>query len=191
MPIHEYLATIRNLHARLGRMPSYAEVMASTGIRSKNAIHKIVQKLRSEGFIRQDKTGRLLPGERFFAIPFAGLVEAGFPTPAESGQEETMSLEEYLIPNRAAAYMFQVKGDSMIDAGIVEGDLAIVERGRVPRDGDIVIAEVDGNWTMKYFRRKGARTILEPANKNYPAIIPTESLKIPAVVVAIIRKYKK
>jgi SOS-response transcriptional repressor LexA len=77
----------------------------------------------------------------------------------------------------------------MIDAGIQEGDLVIVERRGQPKIGDIVIAEVDGGWTMKYFRKKGNQIYLEPANKNYKNIYPTEDLKVAAIVKGVIRKY--
>jgi len=77
----------------------------------------------------------------------------------------------------------------MKDAGIVEGDMVIVERNITPRSGDIVIAEVDGEWTIKYFRKKGNVIFLEPANENYQAIYPKEELKISAVVKAVVRKY--
>ena len=84
----------------------------------------------------------------------------------------------------------QVSGDSMIEAGIVAGDLALVERGPEPRDHDIVIAEVDQKWTMKYFRKQNGKVFLQAANKKYPNFYPTEELRIAAVVRAIIRKYK-
>ncbi len=73
--------------------------------------------------------------------------------------------------------------------GIMEGDLVIIERGRTPKIGDVVIAEVDGEWTMKYFRKTGSKVWLEPANKNYKRIYPEHSLNINAVVKAVIRKY--
>lgn len=77
----------------------------------------------------------------------------------------------------------------MIGAGIMEGDLVVVERERTPRSGDIVLAEVDGQWTMKYFRRQGGKVVLEAANPAYPAINPKEELKIGGVITASVRKY--
>ena len=67
-----------------------------------------------------------------------------------------MSLDAYLISNKEATYILKVNGNSMMDAGILPGDLLLVERGAQPRDGDIVIAQVDHAWTMKFFRRRGA-----------------------------------
>ena len=85
--------------------------------------------------------------------------------------------------------MLEVKGDSMIDAGIQEGDLVIALRATVAKDGDIVIAEVDGGWTMKYYRKKGDKVWLEPANKDFKNIYPEYDLKIGAVVKGVVRKY--
>jgi repressor LexA len=77
----------------------------------------------------------------------------------------------------------------MSGAGIVEGDLVIVEKGREPKGGDIVIAEVDGEWTMKYFRKQGKEVVLEAANPKYPLIRPRQELKLGGIVTAVIRKY--
>ena len=82
-----------------------------------------------------------------------------------------------------------VKGDSMIDAGIMPGDLLIVERGAAVRDGDIVIAQIDREWTIKYFRRRGNKVFLEAANKDYQPLHPTEELNIAAVVRGVVRRY--
>ena len=79
----------------------------------------------------------------------------------------------------------------MIDAGIREKDLVIVEKNKDPKDGDIILAEVDGNWTMKYFRKKGKMVTLEAANSQYPPIIPRMDLRIAGVITAVVRKYHK
>ena len=77
----------------------------------------------------------------------------------------------------------------MIEAGIQPEDLVLVERTSMPRDGDIVIAEVDGEWTMKFFRQQGQRVWLESANTAYPPISPERELTVVAVVRAVVRKY--
>jgi repressor LexA len=171
------------------RMPVYAEIMDMLGFKSKNAVYKLVNKLVGEGVLDKDSKGRLIPNKLIGEVPVLGLVEAGFPTAAEEEVLDTMSIDEYLIENKEASYMLEVKGDSMIDAGIQEGDLVIAERRKEPKDGDIVIAEVDGGWTMKYFRKKGSQIWLEPANKNYKPIYPTHDLKVAAIVKGVIRKY--
>lgn len=117
------------------------------------------------------------------------IVQAGFPSPAEEELSDVMTLDDYLIRNKEATYMVRVKGESMKDAGIMPGDLVLVERGGEARDGSIIIAEVDGNWTIKYLRKKGRQMWLEAANKSYKPIIPKESLKVVAVVRALVRRY--
>jgi repressor LexA len=125
-----------------------------------------------------------------FSLKLLGNIWAGWPSPAEEELQDTMTLDEWLINNREATYMLKVKGDSMIDAGIMEGDTALVDRSITPRSGDIVIAEVDGNWTMKYLQQTGNKVELVPANKKYKPIVPRSDLKVAAVVISIIRKYK-
>ncbi len=123
------------------------------------------------------------------AIQILGSIRAGFAAPAEEELTDSLSLEDYLIEKKESSYMLRVKGDSMIDAGIHEGDLVIVERGGQAREGDIVIAEIDGGWTMKYLRKKGKVLYLEPANKKYQPIYPEHELQIAAVVKGVVRKY--
>jgi len=101
-----------------------------------------------------------------------------------------MSFDEYLTPNKEASYILKVKGDSMIDAGIHPGDMVIVERRATYKPGQIVVASVDNEFTMKYLRKdkKGAH-YLEPANSKYKPIYPRESFRVEAVVIAVVRKY--
>jgi repressor LexA len=187
--LNEYKLKILNFYKAHKRMPSYAEIMSLVGFKSKNAVYKLVNKLIDEGVVIKDATGRLIPKKIFGEIPVLGLVEAGFPSVADEDTSETMSIDDYLIENKESTYMLEVKGDSMIDAGIQEGDLVIAERKGDPKDGDIVIADVDGGWTMKYFRRRGGKVFLEAANKNYKPIHPKEDMKIAAIVRGVIRKY--
>jgi repressor LexA len=170
-------------------MPSYTEIMELVGFRSKNAVYKLVERLREEGFLDKDSSGRLLPVNLFGNVRVLGEVEAGFPSPAEEELADTMTLDEYLVRNREATFLLRVSGESMKDAGIMPGDMVLAERGVAPADNDIVIAEVDGNWTMKYFRRQGKRIALVPANPKFKVIYPENELKIAAVVRAVVRRY--
>ena len=86
--------------------------------------------------------------------------------------------------------LLKVSGDSMSEAGILPGDMVIVDKGQTPKTGDIVIAEVDGEWTMKYLRKRGNSITLIPANPNYKPIKPQNELKIAGVVTAVVRKYQ-
>ena len=176
-------------HHRHKRMPSYQEIAQLVRYRSKNAVWKLVQQLIAQGRLAQDAKGRLLPTKYFHEIPWLGTVIAGYPSPAEEELLDTMSLEDYLGHNKDATYLLRVTGDSMIDAGILPGDLVLVERRDTARSGEIVVAEVDGEWTMKTYRKRGRQVSLEPANKKYQPIVPKEAIRIVAVVKAVIRKY--
>lgn len=184
-----YKNKILNFYNDTRRMPSYAEVMKLLGFRSKNSVYKLINKLIDDGVLDKDTSGRLIPNRIDNEIPLLGLVEAGIPTIVDAQSTDTLSLDNYLIRDKAMTYLLEVKGDSMIDAGIQEGDLVIAERKGEPKVGDIVIAEVDGGWTMKYFRKKGSTVYLEPANKEYKPIYPTHQLRIAAIVRGVIRKY--
>ncbi len=180
---------IQRFYDQQKRMPSYGEITKITGLKSKNAAFKAVARLTDLGLIDKDNTGRLVPGRNFSGVRVLGYVEAGWPSPAEEELLDTMSLDDFLIRNREATFMLQIKGDSMIEAGILPGDMVLVERGMNPKEGDIVIAEVDKNWTVKYLRRRGGKVCLIPGNKKYRPIFPRQELNIAAVVKAVIRKY--
>jgi repressor LexA len=123
-------------------------------------------------------------------LKFVGDITAGFPSPAEEELFENISLEEWLIRNPTSTFLVKVYGESMIEAGILPGDFVLVDRSLAPKNGDIVIAEVDGEWTMKYFRKQRGEILLVPANPRYPPIKPTESLNIFGVVIGVVRKYR-
>ncbi len=169
-------------------MPSYREITWLCDFKSTNAAYKLVDRLLAVGAVAKDASGRLIPQKLSGDIPVLGIVEAGWPSPAEEELIDTMNLDEF-IGNNEATYMLEVSGDSMIEAGIMPGDIVVVERGIDPKDGDIVIAEVDGDWTIKFFRKRGRQVILMPGNKKYKPIDPTTELNIAAVVKAQIRKY--
>jgi repressor LexA len=187
--IRSYGEKVRGFFERHRRMPSFSELMKLWGFKTKSAVNYRVEQLLQAGIIGKDGSGRLLP-RWDSGVRLLGLVEAGFPSPAEEELLDVMSFDEYLTPNKEASYILRVKGDSMIDAGIREGDMVIVERRAQYKPGEIVVASVDGEYTMKYLRKKGVSYYLEPANKNYPLIHPTESFKVEAVVVAVVRKYQ-
>jgi len=170
-------------------MPTYSEMMKLFGFKSKNAVFKVVEKLMEAGFVAKDHLGRLIPSESFGEVPMLGFVTAGFPATVEEELTDTVNLDDLLIKNKPLTYMLEVDGDSMIDAHIEKGDMVLVEKTNTAKDGQIVIAEVDGEFTMKYLRKKGDKAWLEPANKNYKPIYPEHSLNINAVVKAVIRKY--
>lgn len=181
---------IAGFYRQRGRMPSFAEIGELTGLKSKNAVSKLVNRLEAVNILQRDAGGRLIPGSLAAPLRMLGTVEAGFPSPAEEELSDTLSLDELLIQNPEATFLLKVSGDSMSEAGILPGDMVIVDKGQAPKSGDIVIAEVDGAWTMKYLRKRGESVSLLPANPKYKPIRPKSELKIAGVVTAVVRKYK-
>ena len=175
------------------RMPSFSEIAAMTGLHSKNAVPKLVRKMIMRELIAQDAQGRLIPARRWREVPFVGLVEAGFPSPADEQLLETLSLEEWLIRNREATYLLKVRGDSMIDAGILDGDLVVVDRGLEPKPGDVVVAVCHGEMTLKrlHIARNG-RAALRAENPDFPEFVVCEEMpaEIWGVVVGVVRKLR-
>ena len=133
---------------------------------------------------------RLKPGRRFFERVLAeSTVQAGLPTAALSDNSDSLSIDEYLIENPSRTVLITVKGDSMMDAGIVQDDVVIVEKKQLANIGDIVVAIVDGEFTLKTLGRESGQFVLYPANKAYPTIRPQGRLEIFGVVVGQFRKY--
>jgi repressor LexA len=171
------------------RMPTCSEMCRIFGYGSKNAAFRFVKKLVEEGYVDKDTAGRITPKGDRLGIPLVGYVQAGFPSPAEEELIDTLSLDEYLIDKPEASFLLKVSGDSMIEAGIHEGDLVIIERGSSVKSGDIVLACVDGDWTLKYYQKTKGAVELVPANPNYPIIRPERELTLGGVVKAVIRRY--
>lgn len=189
--IGEKIARLRRFVRQEHRMPGYREMMELFGYRSKNAVFGLLKRLQQMGYITKGPGGRLGWTEKLIgSIRLLGTVQAGFPSPAEEELVDTMSLDEFLVEKPEATFMLTVTGDSMIEAGIQPGDIVLVEKGLQPKKNDIVVAQVDGEWTLKYFGRDRHGVYLDPANRNYQRIRPRESLVIGGVVRAVIRKYR-
>lgn len=171
------------------RMPTYGEMMEALGVRSKSVVHFWVGKLLAAGLLVKDTGGFLKLTRTTPGIPLVGSVQAGLPTTAEEAFRDVISLDEYLINRPDSSFLLSVQGDSMNGEGIKEGDMVIVERGREPKNGDIILAEVDGDWTMKYFRKEGKDVVLEAANPKYAPIHPQQELRVGGVITAVVRKY--
>ena len=188
--LSERIPVVNAFVQRTGRAPTLDELRTLFRVKSKNTASVMARKLVAAGALTRTSTGRLSAPGRKAAVPLRvlGLVAAGFPSPAEEALLDTISLDEYLIRRPEATFMLRVDGDSMIEAGILPGDTVLVERGRTPRNGDIVIACVDGAWTMKYFYKDGKGVRLEPANKKYETIRPKSRLAVEGVVSSVVRK---
>ncbi len=186
----ERLPVLNGFLQQHGRAPTLDELRALFGFRSKNTASVLARRFVAAGALARTATGRLAAprSKPAFKLRLLGAVAAGFPSPAEESLLDTLSLDEYLVSRPEATFMLRVEGDSMVDAGILPGDTVLVERGRAARNGDIVIACVDGSWTMKYFFRDGGGVRLEPANPSYATIRPKGRLAVEGVVSGVIRK---
>lgn len=191
MDMNAIKAKITKFYEANKTMPSYSEMMKLFGYKSKNSVYRLVEKLIDDGFVSRDKRGSLVPAKLYGNVHMLGFVEAGFPTAAEEELTDTLDLEKFLMGNRERMFMLKVSGESMIEEGICDGDLILVERTLDAKDGDVVVAFIDGGYTVKYLRKKGRGAWLEPANRNFPPIVPApgDELRVCAVVRAVIRKY--
>ncbi len=170
------------------RMPTITEVMEVCDFSSRSSAFYVVDRLVKEGVIQKDEAGRLTPSSKMYELPMVGHIRAGFAAPAEDELTDLISVGEFLIPHPNRSYLLQVQGDSMIDAGIQEGDMVIFERTKDARPGQIVVALTEDGYTLKYLRKKGNHLYLEAANDRYPEIHPIEG-EIIGVVTATFRKY--
>ena len=188
--LNDKIQKLRDFFRHENRVPGYAEMLDLFGYRSKNAVYGLLNKLQEHGYVRKNKEGKLSFTNRLIgSVKLLGTVQAGFPSPAEEELADTLTLDEFLIRRPEATFMLTINGDSMIGAGILPGDIVLVEKGGNPKANDIVIAQVDDEWTIKYFVRDHAGIRLDPANPKYRFIRPRRSFSIGGVVKAVIRTY--
>jgi repressor LexA len=187
----QYLARLQDYYVRHRVLPSYARIGALVGLNSKASVADLVLRLKAEGFVESTPDRRLKPGRRFFERAVAESVQAGLPTPAaDMIAPDAITIDERLIPNPSKTVLIKVKGDSMIDAGIHEGDLVVVEKRGSADVGDIVVAIIDNEFTLKRLHKERGRIVLKPENKAYPVIRPKGELEIFGVVVGQFRTYR-
>lgn len=132
----------------------------------------------------------LRSGGRSAAALYLARIPAGFPSPADDYVERALDLNEYLVRHPAATFMVKVGGDSMVGAGIVDGDLLVVDRSEEAVSGRIVVAVLDGEWTVKRLRVRNGARLLVPENPKYKPvrIEPGQELQIWGVVVGVARR---
>ena len=188
-----HLARLRDHYARHGTLPSYAGIGEVVGFKAKNAAVKLATRLTEAGFLRPAPGGKLAPTARFFEMPlFDSPVQAGVAAQIH-GQEagELVTIDSYLIEAPSKTVLLRVKGDSMQDAGVLDGDLAVVERSQNASAGEFVVAVVDGAFTLKELGYEGEQPILIPHNDRYARIRPERDLEIFGIVRGIVRKVDK
>ena len=194
MPIQmfeNYKKKVLGFYSDNRRMPSYSEIMKLTGFKSKNAVYKLINKLIDLGVVSKDTEGRLIPEAIHGSIMrLSQPVSAGLGAEVQDEVVERLNLNEWLVENESKTYMVDVQGDSMKDAGILDGDTVLVERASQFKDGEIVVALMEDGYTVKYLKKKGNEMFLQPANAKYSPIYPTDDNRIELVakVKAVIRK---
>lgn len=186
---NEYLGKLQDYYAQHRVLPSFTSVAKLVGLKSTSAVAAMVNRMKAAGFLDQGPDRRLQPGKRFFEREIADSVRAGIPQSANDVLSDVVSVDEYLIKSPSRTVMLTVKGDSMVDAGLLPGDTVIVERGAPTKPGDIVVAIVDGDFTVKYLEYDKKSFYLKPGNKAYPPIRAKESLELFGRVVGAFRKY--
>lgn len=186
----KHIQGITKFYRAHARIPTYAELLALTGYTSRASVFALIARLIERSMLQKDNHGHLAPGPQLFARPRLGIVEAGFGYDADTIPDEMHAIDNYLIDKPDATFLLTVKGESMKDAGILPGDVVVAERTTEARNGDIIVAEVDGSWTMKYYRNENGKITLIPANRTMKPYSPRESFVIAAIVKGIVRKYK-
>ena len=179
--------------------PTFDEMRDFLQIKSKSGIHKLLSSLEEKGFVnRLPHKARALSintninvNENEKDLPFLGRIAAGNPIEAITGSFEQISVPNYLINNKDEHFTLEVTGDSMIEAGIYDGDIVVIRKMEVANSGDIVVALIDQNEvTLKRFRSFKNSIALEPANKNYKIrIFGEDRVKIQGKLVGLIRKF--
>ncbi|HJQ99149.1 MAG TPA: transcriptional repressor LexA [Candidatus Polarisedimenticolaceae bacterium] len=193
----EVLDVIRDFIARNGYSPSLEEIGGSLGLSSVATVHKHVSHLVEKGLVRrvwnQNRSIELVGGEaggRAMDLPLVGTIAAGTPLEAIP-TSETITVPADMVSGRGRTFVLRIQGESMTGEHIRDGDYVIIEERQTARDGETVVALVDGSdATLKRFFRDGATVRLQPAHPTMaPIVVPADRVHVQGVVVGLIRKY--
>ncbi len=182
-----------------GKSPTLREMREHFNVSSDNSILKHLKALKEKGFIKKDETPRginllesvkqKLSSKKDISLPILGFIPAGGPVMTEEYINGWMSVGQDLAKKVEGLFMLEVSGNSMIDAGIFEGDLVLVDSNKTAKDKDVVVALVDNENTLKRLVKKDGKVYLKAENKDYKDIYPANELQIQGTVTALIRKY--
>lgn len=187
----QHLAKLQDYYARHRSLPSYARLSALLGFSARSSVGKVLKRLQGQQFIERTPDDVWVPARRFFERTVSDQpVQAGIPTTAIDITGGSLVIDEHLVRHPSLTTLITVKGDSMIDAHICDGDLVVVEKRPTANPGDIVVAVVDGDFTVKYLATERGRYILKPANANFMVIRPKGELEIFGIVVGIARSFR-
>lgn len=187
----EHLDSLRDYYAQNRRIPTYQRIADLLGFASRAAAVKFLERLEAEGYVaRTPDDNAWIPARRFFERPLTqSSVRAGMPMMAADVAAEPFLFDEYLVKRPTVTVVIPVHGDSMIDAGIFAGDLAVVERAKSARLGTFVVASIDDEFTLKELVKEDGAYALKPHNTRYPLIRPNGDLQIFGVMVGLVRRY--
>lgn len=181
-----------------GLAPTFQELANELGVASKNAVSKHLAQLRHKGYIAM-KTNRprtiqllepkdLLDGAEEIRLPLLGTITAGAPMLAEENIERYVPVPRSLLRSPTRHFLLRVQGESMKNAGILDGDLVLVRSTRAVRPGDVVVALLDDEATVKRLAARGGKRYLRPENPEFPEIFPDREWSVQGKVVALIRE---
>lgn len=180
---------IRQFHQKQRRVPTLEEMSKLFKFASKRSAFLLVERLVEAGLIEKDAKGRITIKRMFLPLPILGSIKAGIPQDEQEQLIDTLSFDEFLVDRPESSYLLKVSGDSMEEAGLMDGDIVIVDKKKEPKESDIVVANVDNEFTLKYLRKIDGKICLVPGNKKYKTIYPTNALTIEGVVISTIRRY--
>ena len=195
----EIMDVIRKALLRDGQAPTVREIGRITGLRSSCSVQKHLNQLQERGFIKRDpykyrsieltQDGAPMTRRRTVTVPLIGQVAAGRPIDAIEHVEENYPLPDTMVPRDCDCFMLRVKGDSMINAGIFDNDLVVVKKQQTAHNGDIVVARLGDEATVKTFYTAGENGIrLQPENPHLRPIITKEAI-IEGKVIMSLRQY--
>jgi repressor LexA len=194
------LQFIEDYQLQFGKSPTLREMRENFGVSSDNSILKHLNALQEKGYLKKDDTPRgigllqkvkdkLEAVSNVTRIPLLGTIPAGGPVLSDEHVLDYFEVGNDLLKRPQGSFALRVSGLSMINAGILEGDFVIANQAVKAKDGDVVVALVDGKNTVKRYRAKDGRVWLQAENPEYNDIDPTEFLEIQGVVTAVIRMY--
>jgi repressor LexA len=187
----KYLAALRTYWKAHNSFPSLAKLCTVLGLSSTSSVFALVGRLSRAGYLQRQE-GRVAPTNKFFGRPLLGTVRAGLPQLVSQEAPELLTLDGYLIDQPNHTSLHRIRGDSMIEAGILDGDLVAVEHNSPTKPGDVVAAIVDNELTVKTLRLdKDGKYFLEAANTAFEPIHPKNSLELLGVVVSVVRRLRR
>ena len=182
-----FLSAIKK-HYRKSPLPSIRQIAEDLKYKYHNSVQHYLETLMFSGHVKKIDTFLYLNKKLFGLKIYDSMVPAGLPATAEDSYE-IFDFENYLRADDDRSFMLRVSGDSMIGAGIFDGDLIVVDKKIPPTHGVIVVAIIDGGYTVKYLRKKGDKHYLKAANPKYKDIYPESEFKIVGVVTGSVRKF--